>query len=171
MSRTFALVAGATLAGVAFGVGLGYLAFSRVPPSTPIAVGLGSYRVEVARVLDGDTIQIKVPDMRIPELNSLKVRVPGIDTPETGHRAKCRDEHDKAVRATALTTKLLADNGDTIIIDEISWDKYGGRINAEVHLGDGTKLADKLIEEGLARPYDGRGQRPSWCPPQTGSKP
>lgn len=43
----------------------------------------------------------------------------------------------------------------------VKWDKYGGRILAEVHV-DGRSLADMLIERGLARPYHG-GKRDGWC--------
>ena len=42
-----------------------------------------------------------------------------------------------------------------------NWDKYGGRIDAEVWIDD-ILLSDALIAAGLARPYNG-GKRAGWC--------
>ncbi len=37
-----------------------------------------------------------------------------------------------------------------------------GRVIADVFTEDGRRLADVLIEAGLARPYDG-SEREGWC--------
>ena len=44
---------------------------------------------------------------------------------------------------------------------DLKWDKYGGRILSNVYL-DGYLYADMIINEQLARPYDG-GKKEGWC--------
>jgi micrococcal nuclease len=54
----------------------------------------------------------------------------------------------------------LVRNG-TVQVEQIEWDKYGGRVLATVYV-DGRDLAALLIAQDLARPYDG-GKRQPWC--------
>lgn len=47
----------------------------------------------VVRVIDGDTAAVDASaDLPAP-LTELRIRVRGVDTPETGHRARCDDLH------------------------------------------------------------------------------
>ena len=122
-----------------------------------------TYQWQVLAVIDGDTISVRLPGLPA-ELQPVKVRVAGIDSPEKGGRAKCAEERDLATKATALTRFLIADaqvRQRPITFSEIGWDKYGGRIDARVAIG-GRSLGDTLIRAGLARAYDG-GKRRSWC--------
>lgn len=121
------------------------------------------YQWRVIGATDGDTLKIEMPGLP-PELQPVKVRVRGIDTPESGGRAKCAREKTLAAKATALTRFLLDDartKARPVTFSEIAWDKYGGRIDARVVI-DGRSLGDTLIRAGLARAYDG-GKRKSWC--------
>jgi Staphylococcal nuclease homologue len=79
---------------------------------------------------------------------------------ESGGRAKCVDERELAARATRFTRQAITTAG-SIEFERPSWDKYGGRIDADVWI-DGERLADQLITAGLARRYDG-GKRAGWC--------
>jgi endonuclease YncB( thermonuclease family) len=117
------------------------------------------YMWQVVGIKDGDTLAVYLPGLPRP-LNPVAVRLRSVDTPESGGRAKCASERKLAERATRLTRNAIA-SADTIEFEQPSWDKYGGRIDADVWV-DGERLADKLIAAGLARRYDG-GKRAGWC--------
>ena len=123
-----------------------------------------SYDWKVLRVVDGDTLEIDVSSMKLPPELGLKVRVLGVDTPEKGGRAKCPSEAALAIKATEHTKKLVETakaNNTTITFTKVKWDKFGGRINADVVVGD-VNLAKSLIAAGLAREYYGE-EKKSWC--------
>lgn len=104
----------------------------------------GPYPVE--RVVDGDTIVVTI------ERQSVKVRLIGIDTPEsvaTGDRAKDNCEEGKI--ASEFTKSLLT--GQTVYLEyDVSVaDKYG-RTLAYVYLENKqTMVNDLLLERGYAR--------------------
>ena len=115
-------------------------------------------RLRSPAAYDGDTLSVIVPELPDP-LQRMSVRVLGVDTPEI--RGRCESERRKAADARAFV--LFAFRGaETVEIDVIGWDKYGGRIDAHVRMPDGRDLATALIEAGLGRPYDG-GRRAGWC--------
>ena len=123
------------------------------------AAGGDRFAWPVLAVKDGDTLAVSLPGL--PEgLNPVAIRVRGIDTPETGGRAKCASERNLGGRATDFTREAIR-RGSVIEFAEPSWDKYGGRIDADVWI-DGELLAQRLIAAGLARSYDG-GKRGGWC--------
>ena len=111
---------------------------------------------KIEKVTDGDTLKLKEKVHGLP----LSIRLFGVDTPEKGKRAKCDKEAIAGDAATLLTEKLVK-NATTIDCKFKDWDKYGGRILAEVYL-NGKSLSDSLIEEGLARKYHGE-KKGSWC--------
>tara|TARA_R110000868_G_scaffold17344_1_gene76357 strand:+ start:31983 stop:32396 length:414 start_codon:yes stop_codon:yes gene_type:complete len=117
-----------------------------------------SYHWKVKKVIDGDTIQVEAPFL--PKELKLSVRVLGIDTPEKGWRAGCKKEAALGESATKLTTSLVVKSKD-VSFDKIKWDKFGGRVLAEVTI-DGVNLGDNLIKAGLAREYRGE-KKTSWC--------
>jgi micrococcal nuclease len=132
--------------------------------STPVLadrVSDGRYDWPVLGAIDGDTLKVHLPGLPM-ELQPMKVRVRGIDTPEI--RGKCAAEKQAAHKATALTRFLIAQaksQKKPIVFSEIGWDKYGGRLDALVTI-DGQSLGATLISAGLARAYDG-GKRLGWC--------
>ena len=117
------------------------------------------YRWKVLRVVDGDTLEIDGSWLP-PELSRVYVRVRHLDTPEKGRLAKCPRENEWSERATAFT-RAAVEQATDIMFRDLGWDKYGGRILAEV-LVDGEPLSGKLIAAGLARPYEGK-KKASWC--------
>lgn len=121
--------------------------------------GAERYSWSVVGIKDGDTIAVEIPGLPVT-LNPVAIRLRGVDTPESGGRAKCAAERDLARRATGFT-KLAIMRGRRIEFAMPDWDKYGGRIDAEIWI-DGVSLADQLIAAGLARAYDG-GKRGGWC--------
>lgn len=106
---------------------------------------------------DGDTLYIRHPGLE-PELRDLKIRVIGVDTPEI--RGDCPREKDLARKAKIYVRERI-DQADLIEFCNVSWDKYGERIDAVVRL-DGKDLAQDIIENDLGRSYSG-GTRLSWC--------
>lgn len=124
------------------------------------AAGAADYAWPVVRVVDGDTLKVDAGADMPSELAALSVRLRGVDTPESGRRAKCDDEWRAGQLATAFTSEAVA-GAATIIIRNPTWGKWAGRVVADVVV-DGRSLAAALLEAGLARPYDG-GRRAGWC--------
>ena len=99
------------------------------------------------RVIDGDTIR----------LDGETIRLRGLDAPEM--HGRCAAEITLAIRATERLRALVARG---VEIDRHGRDRYR-RTLATVRTSQGRDVAMILIQEGLARPYDGRGQRQGWC--------
>lgn len=126
-----------------------------------MTVGLAdTYNYQITRVVDGDTVEIRV-DWLPKELgDTLKIRIVGVDTPEKGWRAQCKAEAKLGEDATKFTVEAIYNaNSTAIVIKE--WDKFGGRILGDV-LVDGKSLRKLLIDKGLARAYSGDAKK-SWC--------
>ena len=116
--------------------------------------------VKYVSVYDGDTIVIDAGVFSSKRLNRMKIRIPGIDTPEM--KGKCEFEKEHALAAKTRLQELLADEDQIVVVNPV-WDKYGGRIEGQVVTKDGTNVAKALIKEGFAVPYDGKGARRDWC--------
>lgn len=101
-----------------------------------------------AEVIDGDTIRA----------GGRTVRLIGLDAPEL--RGRCPAEIALARRARERLAEIL---GGRAWLTTRGRDQYG-RVLAVVRDAEGRDVAQLLIAEGLARPYDGRGPRPQWCP-------
>ena len=117
------------------------------------------YAWQITGIKDGDTLTVNLPGLP-PALNPVAVRVRSVDTPESGGRAKCVGERKLAEQATRFTRQAII-TAARIEFERPNWDKYGGRIDADVWI-DGRLLSEQLIAAGLARRYDG-GKRAGWC--------
>ena len=118
------------------------------------------YEWKVNRVVDGDTVSFQTP-FSIPELGkNISVRIISIDTPEKNQLAKCEKEKQLGIRASEYTKTLFAGH-KVALVNVIGWDKYGGRIDGDI-IVNGKNVAQELISNGLARPYDG-GKKSDWC--------
>jgi endonuclease YncB( thermonuclease family) len=91
-------------------------------------------------------------------LNFISVRVLGVDAPEL--HGKCKAEKDKALQAKAFLKTLIGDS-KIITVTNFSWDKYGGRIDADVSV-NGKDVATEMLKSGLVVAYKG-GARRNWC--------
>ena len=130
-----------------------------VPSALAEATDHARFTWQVIGIKDGDTLSVNLPGLP-PPLNPVAVRLRRVDTPETGGRAKCASERKLAERASRFTRQAIA-KAKRIEFEQPSWDKYGGRIDADVWV-DGDLLSDQLIAAGLARRYSG-GKRAGWC--------
>ena len=121
----------------------------------------GPYRADVTHVLDRDTFEARIRIWFGQEIATL-VRIRGIDAPEL--QARCGEELAGAKASRAALADLLA-SGETLLT-QISLDKYGGRIVADVTIRRQPAPVDvssQMIASGWARPYNG-GRRDMWCP-------
>jgi endonuclease YncB( thermonuclease family) len=117
----------------------------------------GPVRAHLVRVLDGDTVEVLAriwPDHYV----ETRVRLAGIDAPEL--RGRCAEESALAERAKARLAALLA--GNRLLLADVHYGKYAGRVVARVLTEDGRDVAQILRTEKLARPYAG-GRRAHWC--------
>lgn len=118
------------------------------------------YERRVKRVIDGDTIEL-ITDEESDLIKQLgyRVRINGIDTPEKRADSLC--EREKARYATEFLSNILK-QGSIVKISNIAWDKYGGRILADVSLND-QDIASLMVKNGHAIKYNGEKKTYIWC--------
>lgn len=103
----------------------------------------------VAAVIDGDTLDLAVPDGRSA---TTRVRLWGIDTPELARDGRPAQPGAEAARRRA--DELAFDQSVTIHLQAHRLRGGYGRLLAYVVLPDGTVLNERLLSEGLARADD-----------------
>lgn len=118
----------------------------------------GPVPAEVLSVIDGDTVAVKARIWLGQEVVT-HVRIAGIDTPES-NRPRCEDEREKAAAARAKLQKALASG--RVTLTNVRFDKWGGRVLADIRTDSGESVKDIMLKSGHARPYDG-GARLNWC--------
>ncbi len=131
----------------------------------------GCYSMLLVNVIDGDTVYGYV-DTSDPEVAiRVKLRITGIDTPETGGRAQCDAERAKAVEAKSFLVSQLSEGLSRPVrglarVCEIESDKYGGRRLGRLEVYANHKwldLGSLMIKKGLAFPYAGGKRGEAWC--------
>lgn len=115
---------------------------------------------KIRRVIDGDTVVIDAKFLPRELGQYLSLRIIGIDTPESGARAKCVFEHNHAKNAKQYLSETIT-SAKTIKVILRGWDKYGGRVLGDI-IVDGALISELLIAKGYAYRYDG-GTKTSWC--------
>ena len=113
------------------------------------------YRAHVLKVIDGDTVDVDIDLGFEVMLKDQRVRIMGIDTPESRTRDKVEDLFGEA--AKARVDQLLS--GNVVLKTQINKkgeDMKGkfGRILGDFVIGD-RMLTDIMIEEGHAVAYFG----------------
>lgn len=117
----------------------------------------GPILAEVIKVIDGDTLVVRAK-IWLGQTIETKVRLNGIDTPEI--RGKCAEEKQLAQQAKSRMQNWVS--GKMVYLTDVTYGKYAGRVVGNVATGDYKNLAEKLIQDGLARPYKGK-KRQGWC--------
>jgi endonuclease YncB( thermonuclease family) len=115
------------------------------PHSVPVGVNESQINqdvyYEVLKVIDGDTV----------ELNTIgKVRLIGVDTPETVHPRKKLEY--LGPEASRFLSELAHGKKVRIEYDDQRKDKYG-RILGYLYLNDNTSLNEQIIKEGFSSAY------------------
>ena len=113
------------------------------------------YGCKVTRVVDGDTVDV-ILDLGFSILHKCRVRLYGIDTPESRTRDK-----DEKVRGK-LAAKFLQDaidNGKKVVLRSKLKDSKGkyGRVLGEI-IVDGININVAMIENYLAVAYHGQSK-------------
>ncbi|MCE9648010.1 MAG: thermonuclease family protein [Parvibaculum sp.] len=117
----------------------------------------GPVAADVVRVVDGDTLKLKV-HVWIGQTIEVDVRVAGIDAPEL--KGKCPAERARAEEARDYLDHLVG--GRAVRIAQVRNDKYGGRVIADVNEETAGDIGTAMLARGLARAYGG-GKREPWC--------
>jgi micrococcal nuclease len=97
---------------------------------------------QVTRVVDGDTIHVRVDGRRE------KVRYIGVDTPESvkpGAPVECF-----AKRASAFNTRLVAGERVRLVLDDEARDRYGRLLAYVYRARDGLFVNAALVRRGYA---------------------
>lgn len=129
-----------------------------IATSTPSTPGLPA---TVVRVVDGDTIDVRLSDSSQP------MRLILIDTPEVFGGVDCYGHE-----ASAFTASLLLPSTTVTLERDVSETDRFGRLLRYVWLADGTMLNERIVREGYAtlstfpgrevcRPHSRRGDRRS----------
>ena len=92
--------------------------------------------MEVARIVDGDTLRLAGGD---------RVRLSGVNTPELNPGGR---PQPLAAEATAFLARLLADDRALLVVGEEPRDNHG-RLLAHVYDSDGNSVEAALIGRGL----------------------
>lgn len=124
--------------------------------STVPGVPAGS-QVYVDKVVDGDTFKVRGADG-----NSFRIRVRGVDCPESHRNDKCErdgqqgrkgcDEQIPLGLEAARIAAKLAKHKQVILEGPISLDRYG-RVLAYVRLPDGSDYGAFMVKEGLCEDF------------------
>jgi micrococcal nuclease len=95
----------------------------------------------VVRVVDGDTIHVRVDGRRE------KVRYIGIDTPETRGADECFSQ-----RASVFNGRLVGGERVRLVTDAEQRDRYGRLLAYVYRVRDGLFVNAELVREGYAQP-------------------
>ena len=111
------------------------------------------YKCEVKRIVDGDTVDVII-DLGFSILYSTRVRLYGIDTPES--RTRDKDEKVRGLLSKDYLKEWL-DQGGVII--RTYRDKKGkfGRVLGEMVVG-GRNINLLMVEENYAVKYEGQSK-------------
>jgi len=106
------------------------------------------YKVEVLRIVDGDTVDVRI-DLGFNVWHKCRVRLMGINAPES----RTRDLEEKA-RGLAAKQWLI----DKLEFKDIEMQSYGtgkyGRVLGEL-FNEGVNINKLMVKEGHAVNYDG----------------
>lgn len=132
-------------------------AFGPTPGRAAGEVLPGPLPARVVEVVDGDTLEVEAR-IWLGQAVRVRVRLAGVDAPEL--RGKCAAERRAAGRAKAFLAATVGDGA--IVLREVRYGKYAGRVLARVATAGERDLGRALLARGLARAYAG-GKRPAWC--------
>tara|TARA_Y100000996_G_scaffold85987_1_gene59811 strand:+ start:23698 stop:24075 length:378 start_codon:yes stop_codon:yes gene_type:complete len=116
------------------------------------------YKCKVVRVIDGDTVDVDIDLGFSVDLKKKRLRLAGIDTPESRTRNKA-----EKVMGLAAKERVKELCGDEVYIQSLdAGDKYG-RILAIPITKEGTNICATLINEGHAVEYWGGKKKKVWA--------
>ena len=108
------------------------------------------YAVEVLRVVDGDTVDVRI-DLGFNVWHKCRVRLMGINAPESRTRDKA--EKKRGLAAKAWLAELLDSAQTEIEMQSHGVGKYG-RVLGTLYIND-VDVNKMMVKEGHAEEYDG----------------
>ena len=106
---------------------------------------------KIVRVVDGDTYCIDLEDVSGDEEEGTKVRLIGVDTPESVAPDTYRKDNTEEGKTVSDVVKDKLKAGDTVLIEyDVQREDRYGRTLAYVYLSNGTMVEEWLLSEGLA---------------------
>ena len=108
------------------------------------------YKAKVEKVVDGDTFDVVI-DLGFKITTNQRIRMSGINTPETYNVKKDSEEYQKGMASKMYMEQRLAANNYEIELEtEKTTEKYG-RYLGTVKLADSAvTLNDELVQKGFA---------------------
>lgn len=103
---------------------------------------------EVLRVVDGDTLDLRVAD---GENATTRIRLWGVDTPEMSNRNNDGPPEPWAQEATDFTRQAVEGQQVTVYLQDHRLRGRYGRLLAYIQMPDGRVLNAALIEQGLSK--------------------
>ena len=117
---------------------------------------VNEYDVVLLKAVDGDTVDVDIDLGFNVWLHNERVRIMGIDTPES--RTSDKVEKLFGLAAKARLKELLHDGAVLITTEEKNGEDMRGkfgRILGDFKVPDGRKVTDVLVQEGHCVPYFG----------------
>jgi len=110
------------------------------------------YKVYIQRVVDGDTVDVDIDLGFGVILKKERVRIMGIDTPESRTRDKVEKKFGLASKARL---KEILGKEAVLVCKEYDAKGKFGRVLGDFTTNDGRMVTDVLVEEGHAVAYFG----------------
>ncbi|QIA08778.1 thermonuclease family protein [Draconibacterium halophilum] len=110
-----------------------------------------TYKATVERVVDGDTIDLVI-DLGFKITTFQRIRLRGINTPETYNVKRESEEYKKGMKAKAFVIERISNNNNEIIVETDKDVGKFGRYIGVIRLPDKEQaLNDELVEKGYAK--------------------
>jgi len=111
------------------------------------------YKAILKKLIDGDTMDLII-DLGFKMTTEQRVRLKGIDTPETWRQKKDSNEYKKGIVSKNYVEKRLQDNNGILRVKTDKEPGVYGRYIADVLLEDSDiSLNEELLRNGLAKPW------------------
>lgn len=108
------------------------------------------YKAHVDRVVDGDTLDLII-DLGFKITTHQRIRLAGINAPETYTVKKDSEEYKKGMAATEFVQKRLTANNYEVIVETDKLTGKYGRYIGTIRLSDSeVSLNRELVDKGLA---------------------
>jgi len=131
-----------------------------------------TYPAVVLEVHDGDTVRVLI-DRGGDDFWRTWLRLLGGNTRELAEPGgKEAGDHLRALLAPCTPTTAAGLWAMPVQVVSTSWDKYGGRIDGHLLVPGVGDAMDRMIRDGYAAPWNGRGPRPvvPWPPTPGGTQ-
>jgi len=106
------------------------------------------YKAKVHRIIDGDTVDVTI-DLGFEMTTKQRIRLYGIDTPETRTRDLKEKARGKAAKARLL--ELLNECDRQIVVRTTKRGKYGRILGKLLHPDTHENFNQTLLKEGHAK--------------------